>query len=383
MSKTVFACLFLSLLFASLLIVSLQCGVSSGTIPGDINGDGKVNLLDLELLAAAFGSHRANYDYPGEPASPNWNPKADLNGDGIVDLGDLVILAAHYGQTGISANQALYIGWRSSEYGVHYQGSYDDAPSQPSPSGQKPSSWFVNTSESMANLIGSGAQASGIWIIGEVDGRTAESPCYLDIPQPSSGSYPNIVFRSDALNPSDAYLTAFDNAGLKIWLQSEPGLADINTITKLLMDTYGNHSCVIGVGIDAEWYPNTVTAADAQSWTSYIQNNYGSQYKFFIKHYDVSKMPPDPKIPGCVWICDNQGFSSESAMLSSRPGSGGMGEWRNHFSGSEVGFQVGYSADSSWTRPLGIQKVSDDLFSLGSNVNYVIWSDEDILHYYP
>lgn len=72
--------------------------VNAGGIPGDINGDGKVNLEDLVLLALAYGSHCANYHYQGEPASPNWNPNADINGDGIVSLSDLVILALHYGQ---------------------------------------------------------------------------------------------------------------------------------------------------------------------------------------------------------------------------------------------------------------------------------------------
>ena len=59
------------------------------TIPGDINGDFKVGLEDLVLLANAYGS---------TPSSPNWNPNADINGDGKVSLQDLVILAIHYGQ---------------------------------------------------------------------------------------------------------------------------------------------------------------------------------------------------------------------------------------------------------------------------------------------
>jgi len=66
---------------------------------GDINGDGVVDLHDLAILAAAYGSHRANYDYQGEPASPNWNPLADLNGDGVVNLQDYEILVSEYGQT--------------------------------------------------------------------------------------------------------------------------------------------------------------------------------------------------------------------------------------------------------------------------------------------
>ncbi|MGA2309811.1 MAG: hypothetical protein ABSG57_09735 [Candidatus Bathyarchaeia archaeon] len=50
------------------------------------------------ILANAYGSHRANYHYQGEPPSPNWNPNADVNNDGIVRLQDLVLLAVRYGQ---------------------------------------------------------------------------------------------------------------------------------------------------------------------------------------------------------------------------------------------------------------------------------------------
>jgi hypothetical protein len=50
---------------------------------GDINGDGKVDLQDLVLLAKAYGS---------TPDKPNWNPLCDLNNNGRVDLTDLVTL---------------------------------------------------------------------------------------------------------------------------------------------------------------------------------------------------------------------------------------------------------------------------------------------------
>jgi hypothetical protein len=59
------------------------------TIPGDINGDGKVGLDDLVSLANALGS-KVN--------QPNWNPNADINGDGTVDQSDLLILTQHYGK---------------------------------------------------------------------------------------------------------------------------------------------------------------------------------------------------------------------------------------------------------------------------------------------
>ena len=59
-------------------------------IPGDINGDGTVDIYDAILLAAAYGS---------TPGSRNWNANADINGDGIVDIYDAIILSGHFGQT--------------------------------------------------------------------------------------------------------------------------------------------------------------------------------------------------------------------------------------------------------------------------------------------
>jgi parallel beta-helix repeat protein len=77
-------------------------GVIKVTIPGDLNGDFKVSLSDLTILAKAYGSHCANYDYQGEPASPKWNANADINGDGKVSLSDLQIMAKNYGKSATS-----------------------------------------------------------------------------------------------------------------------------------------------------------------------------------------------------------------------------------------------------------------------------------------
>jgi len=59
------------------------------TIPGDLNGDFKVNLLDVAIIAHAFGS---------TPTSANWNPNADIDDNGTVNMSDIAILARHYGQ---------------------------------------------------------------------------------------------------------------------------------------------------------------------------------------------------------------------------------------------------------------------------------------------
>jgi hypothetical protein len=60
--------------------------------PGDANGDGKVDVSDLGILAANYGmTSGATLD------------KGDFNGDGKVDVSDLGILAANYG-TGTQAD---------------------------------------------------------------------------------------------------------------------------------------------------------------------------------------------------------------------------------------------------------------------------------------
>jgi lysophospholipase L1-like esterase len=56
---------------------------------GDLNRDGRVDGMDLLILALAFGAHR--YD-------PNYNINADFNGDGIVDGLDLALLASNFGK---------------------------------------------------------------------------------------------------------------------------------------------------------------------------------------------------------------------------------------------------------------------------------------------
>jgi parallel beta-helix repeat protein len=56
------------------------------TIPGDIDGNGIVQLNDLVLLAMHYGS------------KPPSNPDTDIDDNGAVGLSDLVALAQHYGQ---------------------------------------------------------------------------------------------------------------------------------------------------------------------------------------------------------------------------------------------------------------------------------------------
>jgi hypothetical protein len=59
------------------------------SIQGDVNGDTKVNALDLYLLGRAYGS---------TPAQPTkWNVNCDFNKDNVINNADLVTLKQNYG----------------------------------------------------------------------------------------------------------------------------------------------------------------------------------------------------------------------------------------------------------------------------------------------
>jgi hypothetical protein len=59
-------------------------------IIGDLNGDGKVDIQDLAMASAAFGS------YPGHP---RWDPRADINKDNRIDIQDIARVSANFGKT--------------------------------------------------------------------------------------------------------------------------------------------------------------------------------------------------------------------------------------------------------------------------------------------
>jgi len=63
---------------------STPINVKVVAVPGDANGDGMVDCVDLYLVKAAFGKRTGQ---------PGFNPGADLNHDGIVNALDLSIVA--------------------------------------------------------------------------------------------------------------------------------------------------------------------------------------------------------------------------------------------------------------------------------------------------
>jgi parallel beta-helix repeat protein len=66
---------------------NLTGGVVTVTIPGDVNHDGTVNILDTIIVGSAFLA---------TSSSSNWNPNTDINSDNVVNMLDAIIQGNHF-----------------------------------------------------------------------------------------------------------------------------------------------------------------------------------------------------------------------------------------------------------------------------------------------
>jgi len=67
-----------------------QKAIDRPPLPGDVDGDGDVDVWDAMGLAYGFGS---------QPGDPNWDARCDFNGNGIVDIFDAITLVNHFGES--------------------------------------------------------------------------------------------------------------------------------------------------------------------------------------------------------------------------------------------------------------------------------------------
>jgi hypothetical protein len=58
------------------------------TIPGDVNGDCKVDFIDFNIFAGAYGS---------QIGDSNYLRAADLDSDGLINFTDFLLFRNYYG----------------------------------------------------------------------------------------------------------------------------------------------------------------------------------------------------------------------------------------------------------------------------------------------
>jgi hypothetical protein len=90
MQKKTFPWITLVMLLLGLSIFALNIQFAEAQLEGDVNSDGEVNMEDLIITAAAFGTTAEH---------SRWNPDADLNADDTVNMIDLGIVARNFGSS--------------------------------------------------------------------------------------------------------------------------------------------------------------------------------------------------------------------------------------------------------------------------------------------
>jgi len=265
--------------------------------------------------------------------------------------------------------------------GVYY---YYTKPSKTIYSGFRALGWrgfstgyWVNLTKRVTSSI-PGTSPAGIAIVGGVSIQTGI--CILSFP--SNQTYPNIFFETRDTN--EDYFRAFDDNEIKIWLQVEPGFADIDQLIDLVLGRYRHHPCVLGFGIDLEWrwgLPDTretvpVTDEEANRWVNKIKQ-YNPDFKLFLKHWLPKNMPSTAR-EGIVFIDDAQHFEGLDPLVDE------FKSWGENFSETDVGFQVGYRRDREWWSTLENppREIGSALIQNIPNCRYIFWTDETLHEFF-
>jgi hypothetical protein len=250
------------------------------------------------------------------------------------------------------------------------------------PPGEDPGpDYWADVALQMASRF-DGAVPQGIWIACEVD--FASGGCWLDVDAAGETVDPLIRFTGNPVDTTEVALSAFDTAGVQVWLQVEPGFASVEELIHWLLDRYGHHPSVIGVGVDVEWYRNAsepalgdpVDDALAAAWRDAVRAH--GDYRLFLKHWLIGHMPPSER-RYIVFVDDSQGFPDLAALVSE------AAVWSDAFPTSRVGFQIGYESDRVWwsgmADPPG--EIGDALSQVVPNLKSLFWVDFTALDVFP
>jgi hypothetical protein len=224
-----------------------------------------------------------------------------------------------------------FAGVRSSSYGIR---PFPDADA------------WVTAMQTMSSYF-EGSTPCAIWIVGQL---SKGGDCRLFFPSQGK-SYEHIRFNE--VDKHEAFLEYFDKAGVKVFLQVEPGNADISILLDLVLERYGHHSCVIGFGVDVEWNRESekpgwgmpVSDDEAEVWEQKIKS-YNPVYKLFLKHWDREWMPPTYR-GDIIFISDSQELDGLDAMVNEF-----ADYWAKYFKPNPVYFQIGYRSDREWWKNL-------------------------------
>ena len=288
----------------------------------------------------------------------------------------------------------------------------DFAPKNIVYSGSRSSSYGVGTPWLSADQWGEVAsdmqgyfpdsQSTMVWIIGSLkdDGVHLEfdRPDWLTeewLAEKPYRSLDNIAFGEPDVEghaSHEDYFDYFDEKGIRVYLQVEPGFSDVKTLMDILMEEYGSHPCIAGFGVDVEWYWGVeedsglpVTDALAEDWDTHLKE-WNPDYRLFLKHYNADYLPPTYR-SDILFVDDSQSFGSMNGDALGQYDEnlddvlGFIPEFREFaktFAGNEVLYQIGYGPDRMWYYTLDepvIQSLGERLAEVTDQNCGIIWVD--------
>ena len=214
-----------------------------------------------------------------------------------------------------------------------------------------------------------------VWIVGHIEGNSTQKSCILNFPleKPIEGV---CDFPADE---NEAFLTLCDEKGYQVWLQVEPGDADIVELAYQTMKRYKKHPSVKGFGVDVEWYKcgntdgyGTPLTDDVAKAIDKAVKKADPRFNYFAKHWDENWMPETYR-SDMIFVNDSQGHGSLATMQK------GFKAWADHFAPNTVVYQIGYEADSGiWSKMENPVKELGDTLAEGVQENQncgIIWVD--------
>jgi parallel beta-helix repeat protein len=294
-------------------------------------------------------------------------PSLDAGGNGVGDIGypgpsftDKYPLMESFTSYDLDTSSppalpysGVFIGFHESKYGIGIS---------PFPA---PEAWY--TAGKIASDKFSGSTIGAVWVIGCA---RSDGASFLNFP--STKQYPEIRF--SATDENEEYLDYFDDKGVSVILQVEPGNANVDDLIRLVLDRYSHHPSVAGLGIDVEWYRfsnnwqgKPVSDEEAEEWYNLI-SSYNKSYVLTLTHWLAGKMPPTYR-EGIYFLYDGYNFNSHDDMMSHYT------SWGKSFSTSPVGFYLGFPEDRQlrdvYTDPY--ETIGQDLLNSIENTKAIYW----------
>lgn len=248
-------------------------------------------------------------------------------------------------------DKVIYTGTRSSVYGL---GDKWLLPEEWKSVTDQMQEWYPSAKPTMVWIVGSlsGMGCNLEFLPGEgVDTKALEEE-YIYFSEPT---------RENHLSHEE-YFNYFDENGIQVYLQVEPGFADVETLIDLIVEQYGHHPCVAGIGVDVEWYHGVTEDAGlpisdvlAERWDKHIKE-LNPEYRLFLKHYNIRYLPPTYR-SDILFVNDSQGFGSAIGdvlgvydenlddVLGFIPE---FKRFADAFPDNDVLYQIGYAADETW-----------------------------------